>query len=104
MIPKRVFPFGTAAALLAAAFLATGGVTAAATVGLNGSTQHLMKSRQGCLQEGGVIEARKVQTPTEAAHGRPDGGVVDATGRRRAGDANRSPLGPLREVGQKLHP
>src|SRR5437588_5965783 len=73
-------------------------------VGLNGSAQHLMKSRQGCLQEGGVIEARKVQTPTEAAHGRPDGGVVDATGRRRAGDANRSPLGPLREVGQKLHP
>src|SRR5438445_7605171 len=73
-------------------------------VGLNGSTQHLMKSRQGCLQEGGVIEARKVQTPTEATHGRPDGGVVDATGRRRAGDANRSPHGPLRQVGPKLHP
>ena len=33
MIPKRVFPFGTAVALLAAAFVATGGVTAGATSG-----------------------------------------------------------------------
>src|SRR5712691_10832793 len=73
-------------------------------VGLNGSTQHLMKSRQGCLQEGGVIEARKVQTATEAAHGRPDSGVVDAASRRRAGHANRSPRRPLRQVGPKLHP
>src|SRR5882672_6142631 len=72
--------------------------------GLKGSMQHLMKSRQGCLQEGGVIEARKVQTPTEAAHGRPNGGGVGTTSSGRVGDANRSPHEPVRDVRPKLHP
>src|SRR5260370_25143021 len=49
---------------------------------LKGSTQHLMKSRQGCLEEGGVREARKVQAATEALDRARGSGVVEATGGR----------------------
>src|SRR5260370_40480462 len=39
--------------------------------GLKGSTQHLMKSRQGCLHGGGVRETRQGRTAPEPPYASP---------------------------------
>src|SRR5713101_4515502 len=51
-----------------------------------------------CLQKGGVFEAREVPSEAAANRGR-DSGAMGATKGRRGWDPNRSPYGPVLEVG-----